>query len=186
MKQTQPWPIEEFTEECVLFRHCHYLKRERVSKKERRHPNESSFIMRPGEDSLSFNWSKFAGPEKSLIIIGLSFGSNGNYIQYKDYTIFGFSYSSLKTIEGIDKITHSPEFYGNPSDVGSPNNKAHSLVYFDNDDLRVRVNLSEYCKSNYDQSKRSVNFSSLEPELEELRKRLNDTEYHRLWEFESN
>ncbi|TWI94760.1 hypothetical protein JN11_04541 [Mucilaginibacter frigoritolerans] len=78
---------------------------------------------------------------------------------------------------------HSPEFKGNPSNVGSPNNKSHSLVYSDIDDLGVRVNLADYPRNNYEDSKCVIDQSAIDKDLEELRQRLNDTEYHKLWNF---
>lgn len=179
-----PWPSEDFTQECILFRHCHYAKRERLSKKERRHPSPANFTLRPGEDALSFNWGRYADASRGHILVGLTYDKSDNFINHKDYTFFQFPYSELSIIEGVVNVKHDPSFTGNPSEVGKPNNKAHSLVFLESDDLGIRVNLSEYCNQNYEQSKCVVIHSEIDQSLDDLRARLNNTEYHRLWNFQ--
>lgn len=178
------WSIESFTDDCLLFRSCHYSQREKVSKK-RRHPSEACFSLRNNEEALSFNWSKYAEANRGFIVLGLRYGVNGEFLHYKDYTFFKLPYIFLKELEGIAKIVHSPDFNGNPSNVGIPNNKSHSLLFYEDDDLQTRMNLTDYCNNNYDDCKCEVEFQIIDSEIENLRERLNDTEYHKLWEFEN-
>lgn len=182
---TSPWPIEEFTDECILYRHCHYSKREQISKKERRHPNEASFVLREGEEALSFNWSKYANSERGSVVIALTYNRSDNYLNYKDYTFFKYPIEFLKSVDGIVNIVHNPDFKGNPSAVGHPNNKSHSLVFIESNDLAIRINLADFSKENYELAKCTIDFNTLDDEIEQLRARLNDTEYHRLWNFPS-
>jgi len=180
------WEKEEISEKDFLYRHCHYLKRERISKKIKRHPNETSFILRDGEEALSFNWSKYADPERSYIVLGLTYSnSSENFIQYQDYTFFRYPYKHLSEIAGVSDISHDFLFIDNPSPVGKPNNRSHTAVSLDDDDLAIRVNLSDYVKDNYDECKCEVSLNDVQRVLTLLREKLNDTEYHKLWDFKN-
>jgi len=179
-----PWPLEEITIDCELYRHVHYSHRPKYQGK-RRHPNESHFILKDGEDGLSFNWNKYAKEKRGLIVIGLKIGNNGSFIPISDYSYFKFPVSFLYSIVGVYEIVHNPIFNGDPSEVGSPNNKSHSLVVFDRDDLSVRVNLSDYCNEHYESAKCDTDLAEIASRLNELRDRLNNTPYHKLWVFEN-
>jgi hypothetical protein len=175
------WPSESITEQCILYRHAHFSKLSKNPEK-RRFPNESHFTLREGEDGLSFNWGKYADEQRGFIVLGLTHRHDGDFMKIGDYTFFKYPKKVLKEIPGIQEIIHHPTFNGNPSDVGKPNNKSHSLVIYDKDDLSVRMDLSDYCNRIKD-SKCDVEIKLLDQELNALRERLNNTEYHRLWNF---
>ncbi len=176
-----PWQQEPITDNCIFFRHVPIMHTSKNDKK-RRFPNESHFSLHPEDDGLSFNWSEYADQNKGLIVLGLTKGKKGDFINIKNYLEFKIPVSVLKKTSENVKLSHDPLFNGNPSDVGKPNNKSHALFTYDPDDVEIRVQLSHYCNST-DDSFCVVNHDELSESIARLQERANDTPYHKLWEF---
>ena len=148
------------------------------SSKKRRHPSESHF--KPDPDGLSVHWNKHITVSGVFHIIGLSYKiGKGEYKDFKCFEVFSIPVEYIRSLEGVQAVVHSPVFNGDPAPIGSPNNYAHtSLIYPDDEEIRLK--LSDYCQFDYDNSYCPADFTILDEEINELRKRLNDTIYHKL------
>ena len=170
-----PWPIEEIPSEDFVTRQA--LPMERTGKRPRKFPKESHFKLRPGEDGLSVNWVKYLDTKSNFILLGLTHNRNGDYLDYSGFKIFKYSVKFLRSLDGVADVEHKPIYNGNPAPVGKPNNRAHAIVIYP-DDEEIRMNLSDYCRENFDHSFCEFDISSLDQEINNLRERLNDTPYH--------
>jgi hypothetical protein len=95
------------------------------------------------------------------------------------FKIFKYPVSLFRSISKIDNVNHVPIFNGNPSEVGLPNNQAHSEVCYEND-IEICVKLSDYCNTCFDDSYCEFDVSSINAKVLELREMLNNTDFHKL------
>jgi hypothetical protein len=170
------WAKEIIGNEDFVYRQCHFS--EVIKKSGLRFPNEAHF--KPDEDGLSVNWNRKIDLPQNYILIGISRKVNGQFKNHTDFRIFQYPVRMLKSIEGIEAVEHDPQFHGNPSPVGKPNNPAHSLVKYE-DEEHIRMNLSDYSRDNNNEALCVFNVNSLNVVIEDLRSRLNDTPFHRDW-----
>lgn len=143
-----------------------------------RYPSESHF--KPDPDGLSVHWCRYIGLNGVYHILGLSYRKGTTqYKDYKAFRVFTLPVEYLRLLEGIQEVTHSPVFNGDPAKIGFPNNYAHTSVIYP-DDEEIRMKLSDYCMFYYDNSYRPADFALLDTEINKLRERLDNTPYHRL------
>ena len=175
-----PWlPPEPIPDDSFLFRLVPVRQTDKIGKT--RFPKESHFVLREGEEGLSINWDKYIDHAGTLILQGLRFSyGTENYIDPTAYLVYKLSAKFLKENKSEKNLKHDPEYHGNPSPIGKPNNRSHSLFCYTNDDLALRVILSDYCQGN-DSRCYLKNFKEINAELEGLKQRLNDTPYHKDW-----
>ena len=174
--------FEEISNEDYVFRQVTPFDRI-FGDKRRRFPNETHFELRPGEKGLSTNWDKHISLGQNFILIGLTHNPNtGKFLNHTMFQIFRYPVSFLMSIEGIENVKHQPVFHDNPAPVGKPNNKSHSEVIYENDE-EIWLKLSDFCNDNYDEAFCDFKANSVNDEIEELRELLNNTEYHKLWDF---
>lgn len=177
------WPTENVNDDDNLLRLVHIAKTCKVALEsgKRRIPNEASFALRPGEEGLSMNWSKYCCEKKSLHIKGITYSNRGTeFIDISQNLVFKFPIYFLKD---YGDVRHTPIWISNPSPVGEPNNKSHCEL-FPHNDLKMRTNLSDYCRNEYHNSICEIEMKVIQEEINELRKRLNDTPYHKDWNFD--
>jgi hypothetical protein len=180
----EKFEVEVITANCLLNRHVPVLQTLKDTEK-RRFPTEAHFVLKDGEDGLSVNWDKYSSPERGLIVVGLMKGINGEFRKIDALLNFQIP-SHICIASGINvQIEHKPLFHDNPSEVGQPNNKAHAEVLYTNEDLDVMVNLSDYCAKHIEAFCK-VDYNALKADIEELKARVNDTEYHKMWNFEND
>ena len=170
------WEKEAIPDEDFVYRQCHF--RDLSKGKGVRFPNEAHF--KPDPDGLSVNWDKKIKLDEVFIIIGNSHKANAQFKNHRDFQVFKFQVGILKSIPGIEAVVHDPTFYENPSPIGFPNNPAHTLVKYP-DDEEIRVNLSDYAREHYEDTFCSFDVNSLNKTIEELRERLPDVPYNRDW-----
>lgn len=176
-----PWESEEIQDNQLLYRQIPVMLRK--GNRPRMYPGEGCFELRENEDSLSFNLKDKIEPSQNYILIGLSSNGKGGLNDYTAYKIFQFSVSFLFSLPKFEAILHTPVYGGNPSPVGSPNNPAHVSLLCGNFDEGTRVLMSDYCLDEFDNSEIEFKVATLRNEIEELRNRANDTEYHKEWDF---
>lgn len=171
--------IAEFIpDESYVFRQT--VPRDRTGTKKRKFPNESHFELREGESGLSVNWSEYMNVEKNYLLLSLTKNpKSGIFLDYTMFKIFKYPVSLFRSISKIDSVKHVPIFNGNPSDVGMPNNQAHSEVCYKND-MEIFVKLSDYCNTCFDDSYCDFDVSSVNDKVFELREMLNNTSFHKL------
>lgn len=180
VNQSNPWLVEIIPNENFVYRQSiprDWIKEEGTK---RRWPNEASFSLRKNETGLSVNWDKYISVKDNYVIIGLTQSTAGKYLNHTSFRIFKFPVEFLRSIEEISDVIHDPLFNGNPSPVGQPNNRAHSLIEYSDNDGFARMNLSDYSNNNYDQCFCEFNVNSINQELEELKGRLDNTAFHRI------
>ena len=175
-----PWAVEFIPNENFVYRQSIPRDWIREEGTKRRWPNEASFVLKENELGLSVNWDKYISIKDNFLIIGLTQNTPGRFINPTAFKIFKFPVAFLRSIEEIKDVIHNPSYHGNPSPIGQPNNRAHSLVEYSDDDGFVRMNLSDYCNSNYIDCYCEFDVNSINEELEELRNRLNETPFHSL------
>ena len=171
------WDIEEIPDKDFVYRRI--PTGHLIGDKPRRFPSPSHFKFIG--DGLSVNWDKYISVNENIILIGITYKKDmDEFMDYTPYHIFKFNVGKVKLIAEEIEIKHNPVFHKEiPSPPGCPNNKAHSLVIY-SDDEEIRLKLSEYCSSEKD-AKCDCNVKLLKNEIEELRKRLNETKYHKDW-----
>jgi hypothetical protein len=172
------WPKEPIPDEDHVYRHCHYT--DVIKEKRLRFPNEAHF--KPYSDGLSVNWDKKISLKQVFILLGLTHKPNQNvdFKDYKQFQVFKFPIKLLRGIPGIESVEHDPVFLGNPSPKGKPNNPAHTLVKYP-DDEEIRMTLSDYSRENSTETYCPFDVNSLNAEIEELRLRLPDVPYNKDW-----
>ncbi|MEJ7684665.1 MAG: hypothetical protein WKG06_43820 [Segetibacter sp.] len=154
-----------------------HLKHE-LGNRKKRFPKESHF--KPDADGLSVHWNRFIDVKGIYHIIGISFKpETTEFKDYRTFRVFSFPINFLKEVDGINSIIHSPVFNGNPAPVGFPNNYAHSSILYP-DDEEIRIKLSTYCNEKYAECFCPTDLNLLDIEINPLRERLNQTEYHLL------
>jgi hypothetical protein len=158
-----------------LYRHTHY---DDLDKEGRRYPKAKHFKLREGELELSVNWDAHITVEEVFYLIGLGYNAKQQFKDYTKFKVFKLEVDFLRKLTGIEKVVHSPVFNGNPAPVGSPNNYAHASIYYP-DDEEIRIKLSNYCNDDYNNKHCEADFALLEPVVQELRSRLNNTRYHK-------
>jgi hypothetical protein len=169
-----PWEAEFIPNEDHVIRQVHH--RDLVKKpKDRRFPNEAHFALHYGEDGLSVNWSKYCDENHCFVLIGLShkINTDGAYKIPADYKGFKFNVGRLREVDGIDDVVHDPKFYGPPPQIGLPNNRAHTLVHYQ-DDEEIRLKLSDFVRDNYDEMLCNRNLEIIESEIMKLKSRIQD------------
>lgn len=182
MSEKCPWPTEEIDDEFPLLRHIASDKRQ--TKNDRKFPGADHFAIRKdlGENSLSFNWGKYADIKISYSLIGITIGNNGKFISPGSYVFYKYPKDILKSLPKFEKIIHSPDWNGNPSPIGKPNNKSHALLFCGDFNASTRAVLSLYCQEN-ESAKLTYKLAAVLKEIEELKKRGNNTPFHKDWEL---
>lgn len=173
------YPIEMIPDESYVYRQVLPYERKRVGKKRRRFPSESHFELRVGENGLSVHWDKYINVKKIYLLLSLTHNSKGNFLNHTAFKVFRYPVQFLRSIDKIEDVIHTPNFYGNPAPVGKPNNRAHADVLYEND-MEIFVKLRDYCDEEYDNAYCKFNVNSINDKSEKLRKLLNDTEFHKL------
>lgn len=178
-----PWKPEEINSDQFLLRHVSPRQTEKVGG--RRYPGPDHFMLREdiGETYLSFNWESYADAERCHVLIGISFGDNEEFRKPDGVIHFKYPVEFLETVRGFEKVEHIPEWSGNPSPVGRPNNKSHTGLFCQVFGIATRSQLSEYCHD-YPDTRVKLNFNIIREKVEELKKRENNTPYHRDWIFD--
>ena len=145
----------------------------------RRIPNETHF--KPDPDGLSVHWDKYISVEDvyHLISISHNYKTPPSFKDYTSFLVFRFGVSGLREIDGISDVIHDPVYKGNPAPVGQPNNRAHALVKYE-DDEEIRVLLCDWVRDNYNECFCEMDIKTLRNEIEALRERLDDTKFHRI------
>jgi hypothetical protein len=166
-----PWQTEDIPDIDDVYRQVHFG--DLVKKpKNRRFPNEAHFS--PDPDGLSVNWSKYCDVNRVFIVIGLTHKADRkNYKSPADYKLFKFNVGLLRSIDGINDVLHDPQFFGNPPSVGNPNNRAHSLIKYA-DDEELRLKLSDHVRDNYDDMFCDRDLGLIEPDVAALKKRIEE------------
>lgn len=171
------YPVEFIPDESYVFRQT--VPRERTGNKNRRFPNESHFELREGETGLSVNWDKYMDVEKNYLLLSLTKSpKSGNFLDHSMFKIFKYPVRLFRSISKINSVKHVPIFNGDPSEVGLPNNRAHSEVCYEND-IEICVKLSDYCNTSFDDSCCDFDVNSINDKVVELRNMLNDTPFHK-------
>ena len=149
-----------------------------ASDKKKRFPNEAHFA--PHADGLSVHWNAYCTVESIFKLIGIShkYGSL-DFKNPREYRLFSIPVIFLRSLDNV-KVEHSPVFNGNPAPIGTPNNYAHASVIYGIEEVEIRIKLRDYCSENYNISHSPIDFALLDPEIDELRSRLDNTPYHRL------
>lgn len=82
--------------------------------------------------SLSVDWDKKTTPEEGIIRIGCSYKSKPalEFKNYKNRVIYALEIEFIDSLDWIRKIEYSPTIH-KKGIFGHPNNKAHSLVFYD-------------------------------------------------------
>ncbi len=174
------WKVEVIPDNGNVFRRVPTTPSHTIKTEGRRCPNESHFILKEGEEGLSVNWDKYITLKGNFILQALTYKHNQQvYCEYTGYIIFSFPIKELRRMEGIKDVFHRPVYNGNPANAGSPNNRSHSEIEYSNN-LQARMDLVDYCNSNFDTSFCDIKVAEIKDEIEQLRKRLNDTPYHKL------
>lgn len=172
------WAKEPIPGEDHVYRHCHFSAVTR--EKKLRFPNEAHF--KPDPDGLSVNWDKRIAIKQIYILLGLSYKNQETDIfkDHKQFQVFKYPVDVLRGIPGIESVEHDPIYFGNPSPMGKPNNPAHALVKYP-DDEEIRLVLSDYARENNAESYCPFDVNSLNAEIEELKSRLPDVPYNMDW-----
>lgn len=176
-----PWESEEIETTQSVYRQIPVILRK--GNRPRMYPGEGCFELRENEDSLSFNLKDKITPKQNFILIGLSDNGKGGLNDYTAYKIFQFSVEFLKDLPKYEAILHTPVYDGSPSPVGTPNNPAHVSLFCGNFEDSTRALMSDYCLEDFDNKAIEFKVGTLKVEIDELRARANDTEYHKKWDF---
>ena len=159
--------IEIIPDSDMVYRQVHVLQTQKINNC--RIPNEANFYA--DEDGLSVNWNKYIDVERIYRLLAISYNKTGKYIEYTAFKIFQFPVNFLRALEGVKALNHAP-IYNDPEIKGKPNNQAHSLVVYSNDE-QIRLELCDYVSNNYDTCYCQTDVKSLEIEIIELRNRLD-------------
>lgn len=163
----------------LVYRQGHLIKLIKIQgDKKKRFPDETNFV--PDPDGLSLHWSAYSTPEYVFKHIGISYKFNSTtYKTYSEFRVFSIPVALFRSLDGV-RVEHTPVYNGNPAPLGVPNNYAHASALYSAEDVEIRLKLSDYCRENYDKSHCSIDFKLLDPIIEDLRERLDQTNYHRL------
>jgi hypothetical protein len=134
LMENSPWEIEPIPDTANVYR----LVPSHMVKKGSRIPSESMFV--PDADGLSVDWDKYATPVESLVRTGLTYRFNTN--EFKDPTrflVFKLNVGSVRLLEGIDAVSHTPVFNGNPPPKGQPNNRSHASILGSDEEVRLKL-----------------------------------------------
>lgn len=143
-----------------------------------RFPKAKHFI--PHSDGLSTNWKELTTLKEAFYIIGLSYKFGKTIFKnIRDFRMFELPVQFLRSLEGITSLEHSPTLNGDPAAIGTPNIHFHASLVF-GDDEEIRLKLSTYCNDEYQSCYLEADYDSLEPAIEDLRQKLQETKYHRL------
>ncbi len=141
-------PVEPQTipSDTVLYRHIH-LKM--VSNK-KHVPSPTCFANKPQhtDDGLSVDWAQITAPELSLAILGRTYRKDTQELKNPaEYGLYRIEGSYLSQLEIANRTRHDPVFHGDPPRQGWPNNPAHAVViYAEEDELQMRVKLQNHAK----------------------------------------
>jgi hypothetical protein len=184
VESIMPWDLEKINDpNSYLFRLIPASKR--VGKRPRMYPSEACFILRDymNEDSLSFNWDKYANSETNFILRGISYSESGGWIDCSSNVLFKFKIGFISSLKKFEKFEHSPDWLGNPSPTGKPNNRSHISLFCGTFDDGTRAELSDYSINNFDETHCPINLKDVREEIDRLRECANDTPFHKDWDF---
>ncbi len=122
-----------FTDDCILYRLLHRNHLDKKNKEIRAN------CFDPEVDGLSTDWNRYCDPEQILIRTGLTY--RFKTIEYKDpqkYSLITLSVREIRAIQEISDIVHTPTFR-NPERIGSPNNPAHTSVFYIDEEVRMEL-----------------------------------------------
>ena len=171
------YPIEVIPDDSHVYRQV--LPHERkVGNKKRRFPSEYHFELRIREKGLSVHWDKYITVEKIYLLLSLTNNSNKKFLNHTAFKVFRYPVKFLRSIEKIEDVVHTPNFYGDPSPIGKPNNRAHADVLYQND-MEIFVKLRDYCDEEYDYAHCKFDVNSINEKVEELKSLFNDNEFHK-------
>jgi len=173
------YPIEVIPDDAHVYRQVLPHERERVGKKRRRFPSEHHFELRPDEKGLSVHWDKYITVRNIYLLLSLTHNLKGNFLNHTAFKVFRYPVKFLRNIQKIEDVIHTPNFYGNPSPIGKPNNRAHADVVYEND-MEVFVKLRDYCDEEYEYAHCEFDVNSINDKVEELKNLLNDNEFHKI------
>lgn len=137
-------PVQSIPSNAIFFRLVH----QGMLDKKKHIPSPSCFAYTPEDvnDGLSVDWEALSTPELSLAIVGKTFRVNKQ--EFKDpyaFHIYKVENAFLSELDGINRVRHAPNFYGNPPPVGKPNNPSHAvIIYEDPNDPEIRVKLQNH------------------------------------------
>lgn len=164
------WEIEIIPNDDFVYRQVHH---QATAPKGKRVPSEAAFILGKGEQGLSVNWDKYMNVKDNYILIGSSYTKKNDFIDYTAFLIFRLKVEFIRSMNVIKDVLHDPVFSDHPP-KGKPNNQAHSLILYDEDDSEeVRMNLADYCTMNFDNSYCKFDVRSIKNEIDDLRRRLD-------------
>jgi hypothetical protein len=136
--------VKPIPSDAIFFRLVHQDKLDK--KKHIPSPSCFAYIPEDVDDGLSVDWEALTTPEMSLAIVGMTFRVNKQ--EFKDpysFHVYKLENAFLSELDGINKVRHAPNFYGNPPPVGKPNNPSHTIVvYTDPNDPEIRVKLQNH------------------------------------------
>jgi hypothetical protein len=120
-------------------------------RKNRQVPAICNFSLHAADEfKLSVDWDQHTTAEQCIARVGATYrGISTIFKDYENREIYAINTSNLKNIEAIEQTMHAP-ISVTPCKRGSPNNPAHSLIYFisDFDEPEVYSKLREYAKDN--------------------------------------
>ncbi len=129
-----PWEIELIPVDSKVYR----LIPLHMIRKGSRIPSESMF--QPDADGLSVDWDKYSTPAMSLVRTGLTFRFNSQ--EYKDpsrFLVFRLNVGEAGNLEEVIAVNHTPVFHGDPAPVGLPNNRSHSSILGEDEEIRLKL-----------------------------------------------
>lgn len=187
-----PWEKEEIPDASSIMRHFAIKTGLDMDDSSRRFPNEAGFVIREGEDGLSFYWDKYTDVRNIFLTIALTHNNRNNFKDYTSFKVFRLPVEFVRSLHNSLKLEHDPNYNGSPAAIGSPNDRSHTLLIATEvspeDLLEIRADLSDYCRANHSYSYCPFNVKEIKNEVQELRAAGNNTRFHRLdfYEDESN
>lgn len=119
------WPIEVISDESFLFVRVH----KDFSSSQDGFPKKTAFRNTPETGpNLSSDWNKYSTAlETRLSISKQQNPRTGFFKNPSDFYIWQFRVEALRKLEIRQVVEHDP-IYNNPEIIGSPNNRAHSII----------------------------------------------------------
>lgn len=163
------YPEEVIPHEDDVFRQIH---KSLFKKSEYRFPSEGHFNLTDGERGLSVNWERYCKEQDNWILIGATFRPETEvYKDYQAFRVFRFNVGWLREIEKVINVVHDP-IYHEELLIGTPDNRAHSLILYNQIDEEVRRKLRNYVGTRDANIECRPDVTLLEPEIQSLQKRL--------------
>lgn len=131
---TLKWKVEpDIPDDCILFKHIHFDK---VTKDLL--PSPSSFA----DFELSCDWNKYATAQSCRELLGRQYRTGKTEFKNpSNFFICGMLGKDILAQDIEQTIKHNP-LQTIPEVIGAPNNRAHTLVIGDKEDLKRRLLLS--------------------------------------------